>query len=311
MRHRQQELPLATFGRREGCVQGIQRLGDIRDLRWPPRGEALIPLPACHSMGDSLSVAQRTREPSRDNVGNADGDNQAQRQSGRNSCEEFRAELSGDIDRLRQDHCTAGDRPTLDQYATSAAISTARRDRLTGEEGVEFIVADPRPLQRRRKTALARDQVSGDALPTQDPLQRSCDESIRWPAAIGSLHVRGGQIRQSLECSGGFCHGCAANERRYRDTSNDNSNGRDRRNQQDRLRDDPPPLAGLQSRPGRRRSRVFTHRRTLPRSSPRRALFGSDCHHRVWRAVGPHVRRRSGCPPRTRTPTLPRAVDLD
>ena len=186
---------MATFGRREGCVQGIQRLGDVGDLRWPPRGEALIPFSTCHAMGDALGVAQRTGEPSRDNVGNADGDNQAQRQSRRDSCEEFRAELSGDIDRLRQDHCTAGDRPTLDQYATSAAISTARRDGLTGEQGVEFIITDPRPLQRRRKTALARDQVSGDSLPTQDPLQRSCDESIRWPSAIGSLHVRGSQIR--------------------------------------------------------------------------------------------------------------------
>ena len=45
VRDRQQELSLATFGRREGCVQGIQRLGDIRDFRWPPRGEALIPFP--------------------------------------------------------------------------------------------------------------------------------------------------------------------------------------------------------------------------------------------------------------------------
>ena len=38
VRDRQQELPLATFGRREGGIQRVQCLGDIRDLRRPPRG---------------------------------------------------------------------------------------------------------------------------------------------------------------------------------------------------------------------------------------------------------------------------------
>ena len=242
----------------------------------------------------------------RDNVGNADGDNQAQCQSCR-LCEEFRAG-SPRHRPTASDHRTAADRSTLDQQATPTRTLT--RDEIDSPasraSNSSSLIPDPCNAGEDR---LARDQASGDA--SRRKIRSRGRAMSRSRPAIGSLHIRGGQIRQSLECSGSFCHGRAANERRHRDTSNDNGNGRDRRDQQDRLRNDPPPLAGLQSRGGRRRSRLFTHRRTLPRSSPRRALFGSDCHHRVWPAVGLRVRRRCGCPLRTRTPTLPRAVDLD